>query len=151
MISYMRNIQVAVKSSGQAMPMKVIKLQRWKGAELQSCTVAKVQSYTITKLQTWTIPKSHTGCPAKKLTFFKPVYLRPLISLRKSSVLEMNLWISSFKNTNSKFYRIFVFRDIKGIRYYSRFSGYSWPTFGTSEITNYFKMACICHMITIQV
>ena len=42
-----------------------------------------------------------TGCPTKKFTFFKPVYLRPLISLRKSLVLEMNLWISSFKNTNS--------------------------------------------------
>ena len=32
-----------------------------------------------------------TGCPTKKFTFLKPVYLRPLISLGKSSVLEMNL------------------------------------------------------------
>ena len=78
--------------------------------------------------------KENTGCPTKKFTFFKPVYLRPLMSLRKSSVLEMNLWISSFKNTNSKFSRIFVFKDIKGIRYYSCFSGYSWPTFDTSEM-----------------
>ena len=64
----------------------------------------------------------------KKVYFFvghPVVYLRPLISLSKSSVLEMNPWISSFKNTNSKFSRIFVFRDIKGIRYYSRISGYS--------------------------
>ena len=92
------------------------------------------------------------GVPQKSLTFFKPVYLRPLISLRESSVLEMNLWISFFKNTNSKFSRIFVFRDIKGIRYYSRFSGYSWPTSDTSEITNYFEMACIWpKMIIIQV
>jgi len=66
-----------------------------------------------------------TGCPTKKFTFLKPVYLRPLISLRKSLVLEMDLCISSFKNTKSEFSRIFVFRDIKGIRYYSRFSGYS--------------------------
>ena len=93
-----------------------------------------------------------TGCPTKKFTLFKPVYLRPLISLRKSSVLERNLWISSFKNTNSKFSRILVFRDIKGIRYHSRFSGYSWPTFVHSEITNYFEMARIWpKMIIIQV
>ena len=85
-------------------------------------------------------------------TFLKPVYLRPLKSLGKSSVLEMNLWISSFKNVNSKCSRIFVFRDIKGIRYYSGFSGYSWPTFDNSEITNYFEMACIWpKMIIIQV
>ena len=66
-----------------------------------------------------------TGCPTKKFTFFEPVFPRPLISLRKSSVPEMNLWISSFKNKNSKFSRTFVFRDIKGIRNHSRFSGYS--------------------------
>ena len=63
-----------------------------------------------------------TGCPTKKFTSFKPICIRPLILLRKSSVLEMNLRISSFKNTNLKFSRIFVFGDIKGIRYYSRFS-----------------------------
>ena len=67
----------------------------------------------------------YTGCPTKNFIFFKPVYLRPLISLRKSSVLEMNLWISAFKNTNSKFSRIFVLRDLKRIRYYFRLSGYS--------------------------
>ena len=60
-----------------------------------------------------------TGCPTKKLTFLKPVYLRPLISFRKSSVLEMNLWIFSFRDTKSKFSRILGLRDIKGIRYYS--------------------------------
>ena len=65
----------------------------------------------------------YTGCPTKKFTFFKPVNLRPLISLRKILVLEMNLWISSFKSTNSKCSKIFVFRDIKGIKCYSRFSG----------------------------
>ena len=70
-----------------------------------------------------------TGCPTKKFTFLKPVYLRPLILLKKSSVLEMNLWISIFKNTNWKLFRSFVFRYIKGLRYYSRFSGYSWPNF----------------------
>ena len=64
----------------------------------------------------------------------------------------MNLWISSFENTNSKFSRIFVFRDSKGIRHYSRFTEYSWPTFDTSEITNYFEMAYIWpKMIIIQV
>ena len=52
-----------------------------------------------------------------------PVYLRPLISL--SSEQEMNLWISSFKNINSKISRIFVYRDIKGMRHYSRLLGYS--------------------------
>ena len=62
----------------------------------------------------------------KPLPFFKPVYLRPLKSIRKSSVLEMNLWISSFKNNNSKFSRIFVFRDIKWTKYYSRSSGFSF-------------------------
>ena len=88
----------------------------------------------------------------KKVYLFKPIYLRPLILLRNSSVLEMNLWISSFKNTNSKFYRIFVFRDIQGRRYYSRFSGYIWPTFDNSEITSYFKIACILpKMVLIQV
>ena len=93
----------------------------------------------------------YTGCPTKKFTFFKPVFLRPLISHRKSSVVEMNLWISSFKTTNSKFSRIFVYRDIKGIRYHFCFSGYSWPTSDNSEITNYFEMACIWpKMITIQ-
>ena len=65
------------------------------------------------------------GVPQKSLPFLKPVYLRPLISLRRRSVLKMNLWISSFKNTNSKFSRIFVFKDIKGIRYYSHISAYS--------------------------
>ena len=109
-------------------------------------------SLILSHIYSYIFKHSHTGCPTKKFTFFKPVYLRPLMSLRKSSVLEMNLWISSFKNTNSKFSRIFVFRDIKGIRYYSRFSGYSWPTFDTSEITNYFEMACIWpKMIIIQV
>ena len=32
-----------------------------------------------------------TGCPTKKFTFFKSTYLRLLISLRLSSVLEMDL------------------------------------------------------------
>ena len=65
-----------------------------------------------------------TVCPKKSLPFSKPVYLRPLMLLGKSSVREMNLWISSFKNKKSKFSKIFVFRDIKGIKYYFRFSGY---------------------------
>ena len=86
------------------------------------------------KLAHDTLHFTHTGCPTKKFTSFKPVFLWPLISLRKSSVLEMNLWISSFKNTNSKFSRIFVLRDIKGIRYYSCISGYSWPTFGRTFV-----------------
>ena len=45
----------------------------------------------------------------KKFTFFKCVYLRPLTSLRISSVVEMNLWIPSFKNTKSKFFMVFCF------------------------------------------
>ena len=81
----------------------------------------------------------------KKLTFFKPIYLRPLISLRTSSVLEM-------KNTKSNISRIFLFRNIKVMKYYFPFSGYSWPTFDSSEITNDFDMACIWQkMIIIQV
>ena len=31
------------------------------------------------------------------------VFVRPLVLLRKSSVLEMNLWISSFKKQNQNF------------------------------------------------
>ena len=45
------------------------------------------------------VTKTYLVSHKKKVTFFKPVYFRPLVSLRKSSVLEMNLWISS----NSKF------------------------------------------------
>ena len=41
----------------------------------------------------------------KNFNFFKLVYFRPLISLRKSSVLEISLWISYFKNTNSNVLR----------------------------------------------
>ena len=65
----------------------------------------------------------HTGSPTKKFTFFKSTYLRPLISLRSSSVLEMNLLISSFKNTKSQFSSRFIsstelnLRDIRGLRY----------------------------------
>ena len=90
-----------------------------------------------------------TGCPAKKFTFFKSAYLRPLISLRKSSILEMNLWISSFKSTKLEFSRIFRFRAIKGIRHRLHFSKYIWLTFEPSEMSNYSKMACIWPKIII--
>ena len=65
----------------------------------------------------------YTGCPTKKFTFFISTYLRPLISLRSSLVLEMNLLISSFKNTKSQFSSRFILstelnlRDIRGLRY----------------------------------
>ena len=100
----------------------------------------------------WQLDIKLTGCPTKKFTVLKPVYLRPLISLSKSSVLKMNLWISSFKNTNLIFFRFFVFRDIKGIRYHSPYWGYSWHTFDNSEIIKYFELACSWpKMIIIQV
>ena len=39
----------------------------------------------------------HTGCPTKKFTFFKPVFLRPLISLRKRfDRSEINFVMSNF-------------------------------------------------------
>ena len=68
-------------------------------------------------------PVPHTGCPTKKFTFFISTYLRPLISLRSSLVLEMNLLISSFKNTKSQFSSRLILstelnlRDIRGLRY----------------------------------
>ena len=31
--------------------------------------------------------------------------------------------------------------EINLVRYYSRFAGYSYPTFDSTEITNYFEMA----------
>ena len=95
------------------------------------------------------LAETNTGCPAKKFTFFKSAYLRPLISLRKSSILEMNLWISSFKSTKSEFSRIFRFRDIKGIKHMLHFSRYIWLTFEPSEMSNYSKMACIWPKIII--
>ena len=89
------------------------------------------------------------GVPQKNLPFFKSAYLRPLISLRKSSILEMNLWISSFKSTKSEFSRIFRFRAIKGIKHMLHFSRYIWLTFEPSEMSNYSKMACIWPKIII--
>ena len=79
------------------------------------------------------------GFPEKKFTFYKTVYLRPPISRRNSLLQEINLIISSFKNSNSKL----VFRGTMGIIHYFLFSGYCWPTFHISQITNYFEMACI--------
>ena len=111
-----------------------------------SLTTSKIPSRSYgTCVRGW----SCTGCPAKKFTFFKSAYLRPLISLRKSSILEMNLWISSFKSTKSEFSRIFRFRAIKGIKHMLHFSRYIWLTFEPSEMSNYSKMACIWPKIII--
>ena len=90
-----------------------------------------------------------TGCPTKKFTFCKSTYLRTLVSLRKSSVLEMNLWISSFKSTKSEFSRIFRFRAIKGIKHKLHISEYIWLTFELSEMSNYSKMVGIWSKIII--
>ena len=93
-----------------------------------------------------------TGCPTKKFTFSILIYLRPLILLRKGSVLEMNLWISSFKNRKSKFSTIFIFRDTKGIKHFLPLSEYIKLTFNPSVMSYYFKMACMWpKMIIFQV
>ena len=65
------------------------------------------------------------------------------------AVLEMNLWISSFKNAKSKFSRIFVYRDMKGMKNVLRVSGYIYLIFDASEMSNYFKMGCIWPKMTL--
>ena len=117
------------------------------------CTWLNILPNVLTLVfENWFLRWNTTGCPAKKFTFFKSAYLRPLISLRKSSILEMNLWISSFKSTKSEFSRIFRFRAIKGIKHMLHFSRYIWLTFEPSEMSNYSKMACIWpKMIIFQV
>ena len=59
-------------------------------------------------LSLWCCPRYRVSpslrcCPLKKFTFPKPVYLRPIISLRKSSIVDISLWIFSFKTQNQNF------------------------------------------------
>ena len=64
-----------------------------------------------------------TGCPTEKFTFFKSTYLKPLISLRLSSVLEMNLQENCDFVILKEYIKRFILsteldlRDIRGLRY----------------------------------
>ena len=53
---------------------------------------------------------ANTGCPTKTFTLFKPVYLRRLILLRKSSVLKMKGYPLS--KTQIQNFLIFLFLEI---------------------------------------
>ena len=54
-----------------------------------------------------------TGWPTKKCTFFRCIFLEPLISLKKCSIFKRNIFISVFIITRSQISRLEVARDIQ--------------------------------------